>query len=129
MEHKKTGLYKKIEHWRMISLGLGIYDFLAVEAAFFLGLWLRFDCRFSMIPDHYLESYILYNSEIGLVVKKSLDTNHTSLAMGKDEHNDGSDKAHTYRGKSRAERAKVHSDNEYRVSYYNENIAAKGNNK
>jgi hypothetical protein len=83
---------------------------------------------FDTVGNAYMKN-ILYNSEIGLVVKKSLDTNHTSLAMGKDEHNDGSDKAHTYRGKSRAERAKVHSDNEYRVSYYNENIAAKGNNK
>ena len=51
---------KKIEHWRVISLGLQIYDFMAVVAAYFLGLWLRFDCRFSMIPDHYLKSYYMF---------------------------------------------------------------------
>ena len=57
MEQKKNGLIKKIEHWQWISWGLRIYDFMAIVAAFFLGLWLRFDCRFSMIPDHYLQSY------------------------------------------------------------------------
>ena len=57
MEQKKNGLIKKIEHWQWISWGLRIYDFIAIVAAFFLGLWLRFDCRFSMIPDHYLQSY------------------------------------------------------------------------
>lgn len=48
---------EKIRHWQIISAGLVVYDTIAIAAAFFAALWLRFDCRFSMIPEHYLESY------------------------------------------------------------------------
>ena len=47
--HKNT-----FEHWQGISLLLGIYDVIVVNIAYFLALWLRFDCRFSMIPQDYL---------------------------------------------------------------------------
>ena len=40
------------EHW-LTTLMLVIYDILAVNAAFFLALWFRFDCRFSAIPEEY----------------------------------------------------------------------------
>ena len=42
------------EHWVGISLFLAIYDILAVSMSYFLALWLRFDCRYSVIPDQYL---------------------------------------------------------------------------
>ena len=48
---------KKIQHWQMVSLFLIIYDIVAVNAAYFLALWLRFDCHFSAIPGNYLEAY------------------------------------------------------------------------
>ena len=51
-KHKIT-----IEHWRMISLYLVIYDILAVNFAYFFGLWLRFDLRFSQIPSEYLSAW------------------------------------------------------------------------
>lgn len=35
-----------------------IYDVLAVNAAYFLALWLRFDCTFSVIPEAYLNSFL-----------------------------------------------------------------------
>ncbi|MGN1230285.1 MAG: polysaccharide biosynthesis protein, partial [Anaerotignum sp.] len=61
MEQKKNEVVhrikKRIEHWQMISIGLAVYDILAVCAAFFGALWLRFDCRFSMIPQEYLMAY------------------------------------------------------------------------
>jgi len=44
----------KLEHWKVISLLLMIYDFLAFILSFFLALWLRYDCRFSAIPGEYL---------------------------------------------------------------------------
>ena len=44
----------KIEHWQLIMIYLIIYDVIAVNGAFFLALWLRFDLRFSMIDARYL---------------------------------------------------------------------------
>lgn len=51
---------RRIEHWQMIAIWLVIYDIVAVNAAYFIALWLRFDCRFSAIPDHYLKSYLYF---------------------------------------------------------------------
>ena len=47
----------KMMHWHKISFVLMAYDFIAVCVAYFAGLWLRFDGRFSMIPRMYLEPY------------------------------------------------------------------------
>ncbi len=44
----------RFEHWRIISFGLMIYDAVAVNAAFYIALWLRYDCRFWAIPAHYM---------------------------------------------------------------------------
>ena len=60
-ENKKPKYSKpRIAHWQFINLGLLIYDILAVNAAFFLALWLRFDCKYSEIPDYYLEPYMKF---------------------------------------------------------------------
>ena len=34
-----------LEHWQLIALLLGVYDMISVNAAFFLALWVRFDCQ------------------------------------------------------------------------------------
>lgn len=54
---KKTRLPQKgkrkrfvLEHWHIIAMFLMIYDFAAVNGAYFFALWLRFDCMFSTIP-------------------------------------------------------------------------------
>ena len=47
----------KMMHWHKISFVLMIYDFIAVCMAYFLGLWFRFDGRYSMIPKKYLIIY------------------------------------------------------------------------
>ena len=49
--------FKKIQHWQVVSIGLILYDILAVNASYFLALWVRFDCRFSEIPDYYMEAF------------------------------------------------------------------------
>lgn len=49
---------KKMKHWHKITMWLMAYDIIAVCASYFAGLWLRFDCRFSMIPDHYFNAYL-----------------------------------------------------------------------
>lgn len=51
---------KRLQHWQVVSAGLIIYDSLAIAAAYFAALWFRFDCRFSMIPFNYLESYYYF---------------------------------------------------------------------
>lgn len=51
---------KQLQHWQVISAGLIIYDSIAIAAAYFAALWLRFDCRFSMIPENYLKSYYYF---------------------------------------------------------------------
>ena len=46
-----------LEHWQLIALLLGVYDMISVNAAFFLALWVRFDCAYTHIPEHFLLSY------------------------------------------------------------------------
>lgn len=44
------------EHWQLISLCLAIYDAIAVNAAFYAALWLRYDCKFWAIPTYYIDA-------------------------------------------------------------------------
>lgn len=46
----------RFEHWRIISFGLMIYDAVAVNAAFYIALWLRYDCHFWDIPAYYMNA-------------------------------------------------------------------------
>lgn len=48
----------QLEQWHIVSLCLMIYDMAAVAVSYFGALWLRFDCRFQMIPEYYLEAYL-----------------------------------------------------------------------
>ena len=36
---------RTIEHWKIVALYLILYDVIAVNVSYFLGLWLRFDLR------------------------------------------------------------------------------------
>lgn len=49
---------RRLEHWQVISALLLVYDALSVNIAFLAALWLRFDCRFSMIPQDYLQAWL-----------------------------------------------------------------------
>lgn len=49
-----------IEHWQIVSLGLVIYDILAINIAYFIALWLRFDCKFSAIPANYKGAFLKF---------------------------------------------------------------------
>ena len=50
----------KLEHWQIIAIYLAVYDAIAVNAAYFLALWIRFDCRYSEIQEVYLSSYLKF---------------------------------------------------------------------
>ena len=56
MSKEKKGF--QIYHWHKVSLYLMVYDFIAVCMSYFLGLWIRFDCRYSEITADYLMAYI-----------------------------------------------------------------------
>lgn len=60
---------KKVEHWQVVSLALAGYDAVSIVIAFFLALWFRFDCRYSMIPKEFLGAYLKF---IGIYVIFSL---------------------------------------------------------
>lgn len=51
---------KVFEHWHFITLLLIIYDLAVGVGSYFLALWLRFDCRFSLIPDYYLSALLKF---------------------------------------------------------------------
>ena len=48
---------KNVKHWRMIAFYLILYDMVAVNFAYFFGLLLRFDMRYSNIPNVYLRAF------------------------------------------------------------------------
>lgn len=58
-ENDKKKLFH-IKHWKRVAFYLVAYDLLAVNAAYFLALWLRFDCHFSQIPDRYMEPFLKF---------------------------------------------------------------------
>ena len=45
-------------HWRTVAVLLNIYDIAAVNLAYFLALWLRFDLKFSLIRPDFLDAWM-----------------------------------------------------------------------
>ncbi len=58
-QKRNTGRYN-FQHWQRISFYLAIYDGVAIIISYFLGLWLRFDLRMTMIPREYLNAFIRF---------------------------------------------------------------------
>ena len=50
----------KIRHWKVIAFYLVVYDIIAVNFSYFLGLWLRFDLQYSNIPREYLSAFLKF---------------------------------------------------------------------
>ena len=50
----------QLKHWHMIAVLLIAYDVIAINMAYFLALWFRFDCIFSKIPQNYYDSYLKF---------------------------------------------------------------------
>ncbi|MDC7286392.1 polysaccharide biosynthesis protein [Blautia schinkii] len=59
-KYKISKSKRKLEHWQLIAIYLVIYDVIAVNAAFFLALWVRFDCMYSHIPQKYLSACLKF---------------------------------------------------------------------
>ncbi len=50
----------RFSHWHLIAIFLMIYDFFAVNGAYFAALFLRFDAQFSQIPREYLMAWVKF---------------------------------------------------------------------
>ena len=50
----------KLKHWEIIALYLFIYDVIVINASYFAGLLLRFDMRYSNIPEEYLNAFLKF---------------------------------------------------------------------
>ena len=50
----------KLEHWHIIAILMMAYDVVAVNVAYFLALWIRFDCVYSQIPANYFAAFLQY---------------------------------------------------------------------
>lgn len=55
---EKKFMFKR--NWQIVDLGLLLYDIGAVNSSYFLALWFRFDCQYSMIPEAYLEPFLKF---------------------------------------------------------------------
>ncbi|OQA27313.1 MAG: UDP-N-acetyl-alpha-D-glucosamine C6 dehydratase [Firmicutes bacterium ADurb.Bin354] len=44
---------RKIQHWQIVAIVLAVYDAIAVNLAYFLALWLRYDCSIESINNDY----------------------------------------------------------------------------
>ena len=62
---EKTGKLH-FKHWHIISLCLMVYDILAVNSAYFLALWVRYDFRFTAIPTSCLTAWAKFTPAFSL---------------------------------------------------------------
>ena len=49
-----------MKHWQGIAMILAAYDIVAVNLAYFLALWFRFDCQFSHISPPYFDAWLKF---------------------------------------------------------------------
>ena len=49
-----------IAHWQVISALLLLYDAISVSVSYLIALWLRFDCRFTLIPEEYYSAWLRF---------------------------------------------------------------------
>ena len=49
-----------IRHWKIIAFYLTLFDIFAVNFAYFFELWLRFDLKFSNIPQEYFSAFLKF---------------------------------------------------------------------
>ena len=57
---KNNSLFRKVEHWQIITLLMMAYDAFAVSISYFVALWLRFDCSYSKIEPRYFNAWLKF---------------------------------------------------------------------
>ena len=73
--------HRRLEHWHWIAMFVVLYDAVVVNGAYFLSLWLRFDCTFSEIPDLYLIPWLRFAPIYSLVCILVLHSFHLYHSM------------------------------------------------
>ena len=48
---------RTFERWRVLAIFIVLYDIVSIHFAYFLALWLGFDCRYSQIPSDIFSNY------------------------------------------------------------------------
>lgn len=48
----------RLKHWQIVAAYMIVYDLITVIGAYFIALWLRFDCEYMSIPKGYLQAYL-----------------------------------------------------------------------
>ena len=77
--HSRKGKRFGFKHWHMVSFLLFAYDVIAVNGAYFLSLWLRFDCEYSKIFDGvaeicaYLHGGVFCCFQVGTPLQKRME--------------------------------------------------------
>ena len=56
-----------LEHWHVVAVFLMVYDLAVVTGSYFMALWLRFDCRFTAIPQDYLLAWLKFAPIYGVI--------------------------------------------------------------
>lgn len=51
---------KYLQHWEWIAIYMMIYDIIAFNFSYYLGLWVRFDLQFSKIPFEYFTAFLKF---------------------------------------------------------------------
>ena len=59
MHMSENGRKRRLEHWHKIAIMLVLYDLVAVNISYFLGLWLRENCKISAVLPIYGSNYLL----------------------------------------------------------------------
>ena len=63
---EQTGKKQSRRHFLRNERGIGIalflliYDVVAVSLSYYIALWLRFDCRFSLVPEAYFKTWLRF---------------------------------------------------------------------
>lgn len=57
-----------LKHWQIVAIFLMLYDVGAVNLAYFMGLWIRYDFVFSAIPDSYLMAFVRFVPIYSIIV-------------------------------------------------------------
>ncbi len=64
---KVDGKHAILEHWHFVAVILMLFDIVAIVGAYFLALWLRFDCRVTQIPHAYLAAWLNFTPIYAIV--------------------------------------------------------------
>lgn len=59
-QEKQYSKKQSIRHWQMVAFYLVLYDVIAMNFSYFLGLLLRFDLRYTSIPKEYLTAFLKF---------------------------------------------------------------------